>query len=218
MQAHHHSTALFLGALSDVLCLRSLLPFAALLHHNASDMRLPFAAAAAIAAYLSIYLLSGSSNSSSMWGTGSQVPAVPPMGLASPDKLAALLRLFKYRLGGSAPPLCEAIEGGGCRCVPHAGPGGGAGGGRGQTPASVQACAPHHQPRSPRVLPQPTTLQVWPAGWSGGPRVCTACVWRRQRSQPRGAAGRPGRSSRGHCDRGTRQPPARAVAPRCASA
>lgn len=93
--------------------------FAALLHHNASDMRLPFAAAAAIAAYLSVYLLAGGSSSSSL---AQQLGAswcchlaVPPMGLVGPDKLAALLRLFKYRLGASGPPLYEAVEGVACR-------------------------------------------------------------------------------------------------------
>jgi hypothetical protein len=108
-------------------------------------MRVPFAAAGAIAAYLSMYLLAGSSaaatlqaqlqgsgggggssggggsaaaaaSSSSSSGSWCQQVAVPPMGLVSPDKLAALLRLFKYRLGGSGPPAAEALEGLGCRC------------------------------------------------------------------------------------------------------
>ncbi|WIA41543.1 hypothetical protein OEZ86_008912 [Tetradesmus obliquus] len=97
----------------------------ALLHHNASDVRVPFAAAAAIAAYISLYLLS----SQSSWGDGTssslqgqllglqwgQQLAVPPMGLVSPDKLTALLRLFKYRFGGSGPPMYELLEGVPCR-------------------------------------------------------------------------------------------------------
>lgn len=33
------------------------------------------------------------------------------MGLIRPDKLAALLRLFKYRLGVTGPPMFEALEG-----------------------------------------------------------------------------------------------------------
>jgi hypothetical protein len=100
--------------------------YAALLHHNATDVRVPFAAAAAIAAYISVYLLS----SQSSWGGGSssnstqgqllgvqwgQQLAVPPMGLVSPDKLTALLRLFKYRFGGSGPPMNELLEGVPCR-------------------------------------------------------------------------------------------------------
>jgi hypothetical protein len=98
---------------------------AALLHHNASDVRVPFAAAAAIAAYITLYLLS----SQSSWGGGTssslqgqllglqwgQQLAVPPMGLVSPDKLTALLRLFKYRFGGSGPPMYELLEGVPCR-------------------------------------------------------------------------------------------------------
>lgn len=99
---------------------------AALLHHNASDVRVPFAAAAAIASLLSLYLLangSANANSSSSelqallgvrWGQGM---AVPPMGLVSPDKLAALLRLFKYSLGVNGPPMYEALEGVACRCA-----------------------------------------------------------------------------------------------------
>ncbi|WIA21240.1 hypothetical protein OEZ85_000481 [Tetradesmus obliquus] len=97
----------------------------ALLQHNASDVRVPFAAAAAIAAYISLYLLS----SQSSWGDGTssslqgqllglqwgQQLAVPPMGLVSPDKLTALLRLFKYRFGGSGPPMYELLEGVPCR-------------------------------------------------------------------------------------------------------
>lgn len=35
---------------------------AGLLHHNASDVRLPFAAAGAVSAYLSVYLLGGGSS------------------------------------------------------------------------------------------------------------------------------------------------------------
>jgi hypothetical protein len=85
----------------------------------------PFAAAAAIAAYITLYLLS----SQSSWGGGTssslqgqllglqwgQQLAVPPMGLVSPDKLTALLRLFKYRFGGSGPPMYELLEGVPCR-------------------------------------------------------------------------------------------------------
>jgi hypothetical protein len=33
------------------------------------------------------------------------------MGLITPDKLAAVLRLFKYRLGMEGPPMLEAVEG-----------------------------------------------------------------------------------------------------------
>lgn len=92
---------------------------AALLHHNASDVRLPFAAAAAIAAYLSVYLLAGGSSSTvlqhQLGATWCQQLAVPPMGLVSVDKLAALLRLFKYRLGANGPPMLEAVEGVACR-------------------------------------------------------------------------------------------------------
>jgi hypothetical protein len=92
---------------------------AALLHHNASDVRLPFAAAAAIAAYLSVYLLAGGSSSTALQqqlgAAWCQQLAVPPMQLVSADKLAALLRLFKYRLGANGPPMLEAVEGVACR-------------------------------------------------------------------------------------------------------
>jgi hypothetical protein len=37
------------------------------------------------------------------------------MQLVSADKLAALLRLFKYRLGANGPPMLEAVEGIACR-------------------------------------------------------------------------------------------------------
>jgi hypothetical protein len=98
-----------------------ILPFvpAALLHHNASDVRLPFAAAAAIAAYLSVYLLAGGSSSAALQqqlgAAWCQQLAVPPMQLVSADRMAALLRLFKYRLGGNGPPMLEAVEGVACR-------------------------------------------------------------------------------------------------------
>lgn len=92
---------------------------AALLHHNASDVRLPFAAAAAIAAYLSVYLLAGGSSSGALQqqlgAAWCQQLAVPPMQLVSGDRMAALLRLFKYRLGSNGPPMLEAVEGVACR-------------------------------------------------------------------------------------------------------
>lgn len=89
------------------------------MHHNTSDVRLPFAAAAAISAYLSVYLLAGGSSSEALQqqlgANWCQQLAVPPMGLACVDKLAALLRLFKYRLGGNGPPMFEPVEGVCCR-------------------------------------------------------------------------------------------------------
>lgn len=82
-------------------------------------MRLPFAAAAAIAAYLSVYLLAGGSSSAALQqqlgAAWCQQLAVPPMQLVSADKLAALLRLFKYRLGANGSPMLEAVEGVACR-------------------------------------------------------------------------------------------------------
>lgn len=103
----------------------------ALLHHNASDVRVPFTSAAAISSYLQLYLLAGigtlsphssiaSTNGNTatsavglqqLLGPSMQSNVVPPMGLISPDKLAALLRLFKYRLGITGPPMYEALEG-----------------------------------------------------------------------------------------------------------
>jgi len=113
-----YSLVLYCSNIGWVACIPCLLP-AALLHHNASDVRLPFAAAAAIAAYLSVYLLAGGSSSTvlqqQLGATWCQQLAVPPMGLVSVDKLAALLRLFKYRLGANGPPMLEAVEGVACR-------------------------------------------------------------------------------------------------------
>eukprot|EP00775_Hariotina_reticulata_P001705 gene1705-2051_t len=104
----------------------------------AADVRIPFAAAAAISAYLSLYHLSNRISLASSWGSmfagggatadagsnglaqpltspswraGAVATAVPPMGLITPDKLAALLRLFKYRLGMEGVPMLEAVEG-----------------------------------------------------------------------------------------------------------
>ncbi|KAF8056751.1 hypothetical protein HT031_006249 [Scenedesmus sp. PABB004] len=99
----------------------AIVKLSALLHHNPSDVRAPFAAAAAIAAFMPLYLLAcapdgGGPALRQLMGAGwGWQPAVPPMGLVSPDKLAALLRLFKYRLGASGPPMCEALEGVPCR-------------------------------------------------------------------------------------------------------
>lgn len=102
---------------------------AALLYHSSLDVRLPFTAAAAITAYLQLYLLAGSGSMSShssmnsaavttsgfglqqLLGPNCQANVVPPMGLIAPDKLQALCRLFKYALGVNRPPSYEALEG-----------------------------------------------------------------------------------------------------------
>lgn len=96
-------------------------------------MRTPFAASAAIAAYLSIYLAgggvtgthpsSGGGGGASSTSAGSSasnklaaLPVPPPMELVLPARLGAVLRLLQYRPGGPAPML-EAVEGAPCRCV-----------------------------------------------------------------------------------------------------
>lgn len=98
----------------------SLPPAGALALGASDDVRTPFAAAAAIASYLGVYLLglgntatSGNTNPNS---SAAGLPVPPPMDLVSPGRLAALLRLLQYRPGGPAPML-EATEGAPCRCV-----------------------------------------------------------------------------------------------------
>ena len=93
------------------------------------DVRAPFAACAAIAAHLSIYLAAGvpPGGGSSVGSCGSAVggaasaasaaasklaalPVPPPMELVLPARLGAVLRLLQYRPAGPAPML-EAAEG-----------------------------------------------------------------------------------------------------------
>jgi hypothetical protein len=82
------------------------------------DVRTPFAAAAAIAAYLSIYLSGGPPPNPGPGAPAAKLaslPVPPPMELVLPARLAAALRLLQYRPGGPAPML-EAAEGAPCRC------------------------------------------------------------------------------------------------------
>lgn len=86
----------------------------------AEDVRTPFAAAAAIAAYLGVYLLGSPSASPASAGSAAAagklgcLPVPPPIDLVSPGRLGAVLRLLQYRPGGPGPML-EALEGVPCR-------------------------------------------------------------------------------------------------------
>jgi hypothetical protein len=92
-------------------------PRAGALGFGGDDVRTPFAAAAAIAAYLSIYLAGGAPSHPGPGGPSAKLaalPVPPPMELVLPARLAAALRLLQYRPGGPAPML-EAAEGAPCR-------------------------------------------------------------------------------------------------------
>jgi len=90
---------------------------AGLLQNSSADVRPPFAAAWAIAAYLRLHLLGSlpdGQEAAAADGPTRRGVVPPPSELVQRDKLACVLRLMEFRTG-HAPPMLEATEGVPCR-------------------------------------------------------------------------------------------------------